>query len=84
LPLFAAAGLAVRSSRSITVDFPEHERKEETGRALRNLARMRAANAGTANGHQRAYFDQRFAQMTKLVSRHGIDYSRLFTITATR
>ena len=84
LPLFAAAGLTVRSSRSITVDFPEHERKEETGRALRHLQRMRAANRKTTNRWQRAYFDRRFAQMAALVKRRGIDYSRLFALTAAR
>ncbi|MCU0606076.1 MAG: class I SAM-dependent methyltransferase [Candidatus Edwardsbacteria bacterium] len=84
LPLFAAAGLAVRSSRSLTVDFPGHERKEETGHALRNLDRMRVANRKTANAHQRRYFDARIEQMAALVKQHGIDYSRLFTVTAAR
>jgi 2-polyprenyl-3-methyl-5-hydroxy-6-metoxy-1,4-benzoquinol methylase len=80
--LVTSAGFKVQRVHAVTVDFPAAERKEETGHALHHLSRMRAANRRTASASQRGYFDRRFAQMIQLVKRYGIDYSRLFAVTA--
>lgn len=82
--LFAAAGFDAVRVRSVAVGYPESERAQDTGHALHHLRRMRDANRTTSGAALRDHFARRLGQMIRLVRRHGIDYSRLFTITAAR